>query len=1022
MPDDRTTPRTPRKTIAILGGGLGGLSAAFELTGRHRWYEQYRIDIYQKGWRLGGKGASGRGPNGRVEEHGLHCFWGFYDNAFRMLRTCYSEIGRTSGPLRTVDDAFHRLNTVYFIDRVEGQWCRYPMTFLQSSERPGEGPAVTEMSVAELGARFIGQVRAVLADWPELEKHFEASVQGAVVEGLEHLEQGFALLAHAWGKLSTDLEPGRGLGITTRLDEATRRRVTVLMDRLTGTGPPPAQAPADPLSSLEAAYRRRVIFQAIAFAFFMFKGLAEDGVPSTLEGFSRFDDEDLRQWLARHGAGPDVLGSPILRGLYDASFCYPGGDPSGPGDLAAGVSLRTVLLMGFMYKGSFMWKMQASMGDVVFAPLYEALLRRGQEGDRLYGGQGSLTFKFFHNVTKLSLDAAKKRVETLAVDVQAKPVTGAYAPLVEIRELPCWPSLPVYDRIVDGDRLKGFDLESDWSSLAPVEQAVFRRGVDFDALVLAIPIAALRTICSDLVAASPAWRSMVDHVKTIRTKSFQVWLARNEAQAAWQRDNPIMTDVYENDFNSVADMSQTLPFEDWPDGERPGGVMYFSTAMQDDPRPPAVPDDGYQKSQDELVHRQSLDWLGKWQGGILGWLGDVFQPSAFVDQYSRANVNFDQRYTLSVATSTKYRLSHDQSGFENLYLAGDWTRSPLDLGCAENATMSGLLAGGAIAAALFAPAPAEPAGGTLATFVEYPGMPVYPPPYRQADITLCEFVLKADPRRLQQALDAYLNPASGEHRFRALGRWVILQTGNIASNVSAPPGDVYGTGQENSATFLIPCARWRGWDKPGALPVEVGFFAPFIFVDHPLSVIAGREVLGMAKHLASFDAAMPDNLDQTTMSTMAVRVLGRDSPVESLPLLRIRRGAAKGALAPSLNFWTDARRAIDAVVASIAPSRGRELVHGLLEKLLGARQVLFFSLRQLRDTRDPRRAAFREITRGRMRLGHVTLESLPRDHTIEIEPLASHPIARCLGLDAGPLTPLAKMRVRIDQATLDVEP
>ena len=52
-----------------------------------------------------------------------------------------------------------------------------------------------------------------------------------------------------------------------------------------------------------------------------------------------------------------------------------------------------------------------------------------------------------------------------------------------------------------------------------------------------------------------------------------------------------------------------------------------------------------------------------------------------------------------------------------------------------------------------------------------------------------------------------------------------------------------------------------------------------------------------------------------------------------------------------------------------------------------------------------------------MRLGHVTLESLPSDHTIEIEPLASHPIARCLGLDAGPLTPLAKALMTVQSLT-----
>jgi uncharacterized protein with NAD-binding domain and iron-sulfur cluster len=1024
MPDDRTTPRLRRKTIAILGGGLGGLSAAFELTSHHRWYEQYRLDIYQKGWRLGGKGASGRGPNGRIEEHGLHCFWGFYDNAFRMLRTCYSEIGRTAGPLRTVDDAFQRLNSVYFIDQVHGQWCRYQMTFPESNERPGEGPPLTEMSVAELGMRFIGQVRAVLSDVPELADHFVASARGALDEGRELLGHGFDLLGSVWGKLSTALEPGKGIGVSTHLDAATRAGATALLDGLTGASGPARPAATDPAASLEAGYRRYVLFQAVAFAFFVLKGLARDGIPATLEGFSRFDDEDLRQWLARHGAGPDLLGSPILRGLYDASFCYPGGDMSRPGDLAAGVSLRAVLLMGFMYKGSFMWKMQASMGDVVFAPLYEALVRRGQEADRLYGGQGSLSFRFFHKVTKLSLDAAKKGVETIAIDVQAKPATGLYAPLVEIQGLPCWPSTPRYDQLVAGATLQKFDLESDWSTLEPAARPVLRRGADFDTVVLAIPVGALRTICSDLLATSPAWQSMVDNVKTIRTKSFQVWLAANDAQAAWQRNHLIMTDVYENDFNSVADMRQTLDFEDWPAGARPGGVTYFSTAMKEDPDAPGVPDDGYQGRQDAVVYDQSREWLAKWQEGIFGWMTGPFAGAAFVDQYSRANVNMDQRYTLSVAGSTKYRLSHDQSGFDNLLLAGDWIRSPLDLGCAENAVMSGLRAGAAVASAVFVETPAEPQtpAAAQAPFVEYPGMPVYPPTYRQTGITLCEFVLKADPRRLQQALDTYLNASAGGHRFRALGRWVLFQTGHIAGNVSAPPGDVYGTGQETSATFLVPCARWRGWDRPGALPVEVGFFAPFIFVDHPLSVVAGREVLGMAKHLASFDAVMPDNLDQTTMSTMAVRVLGRDSPVESLPLLRVRRGVAVGTPARSRGFWNEARRGIDAVVASIAPTGRSDIVHELLERLLGAREVFFFSLRQLRDTRDPHRAAFREITRGRMRLGHVALESLSAAHTIEIERLASHPIARCLGLDDGPLTPVAAVKVRIDEAMLDLEP
>jgi len=46
------------------------MAAAFELS-HPRHGGKYAITIYQMGFRLGGKGASGRGPSDRIEEHGL---------------------------------------------------------------------------------------------------------------------------------------------------------------------------------------------------------------------------------------------------------------------------------------------------------------------------------------------------------------------------------------------------------------------------------------------------------------------------------------------------------------------------------------------------------------------------------------------------------------------------------------------------------------------------------------------------------------------------------------------------------------------------------------------------------------------------------------------------------------------------------------------------------------------------------------------------------------------------------------
>ncbi|MEO0913221.1 MAG: NAD(P)-binding protein, partial [Pseudomonadota bacterium] len=81
-----------KEKIAILGGGVGGMVTALALTNEPGWDEKYDITLYQMGWRLGGKGASGRGPNGRIQEHGLHIWLGFYWNAFNAMKAAFAEL------------------------------------------------------------------------------------------------------------------------------------------------------------------------------------------------------------------------------------------------------------------------------------------------------------------------------------------------------------------------------------------------------------------------------------------------------------------------------------------------------------------------------------------------------------------------------------------------------------------------------------------------------------------------------------------------------------------------------------------------------------------------------------------------------------------------------------------------------------------------------------------------------------------------------------------------------------------
>jgi hypothetical protein len=64
--------------------------------------------------------------------------------------------------------------------------------------------------------------------------------------------------------------------------------------------------------------------------------------------------------------------------------------------------------------------------------------------------------------------------------------------------------------------------------------------------------------------------------------------------------------------------------------------------------------------------------------------------------YFRANVQPADRYVLSLPGTARYRVAPGDSGFGNLFPAGDWTACVLDAGCMEAATISGMLAAEAI--------------------------------------------------------------------------------------------------------------------------------------------------------------------------------------------------------------------------------------------------------------------------------------------------------------------------------------
>jgi uncharacterized protein with NAD-binding domain and iron-sulfur cluster len=380
--------------------------------------------------------------------------------------------------------------------------------------------------------------------------------------------------------------------------------------------------------------------------------------------------------------------------MYDLTFANHHGDPTRP-RFAAGTGLFLSGKLFFDYRGSIFWKMNAGMGDVVFAPMYQALIARGVE------------FEFFTRVDSLGLDATGKSIDKVEIGRQVDVPGGptAYQPLVEVGGLPCFPDRPRSEIVGTDDD----SLESFWSERPDHRRETLRRGRDFDDLILAIPVGMHRFICHEIIDASPAWAAMVDRVETTATKAFQLWLSENVTGIP-SRSNVTMTG-YVEPFDTWSSMDHLLRHEAWDSEARPASLIYFCNTLPTD-WPPEPSDLGYTKRQDELVREQAIGFInndlvdiwpaardegsGGFRWNLLVGADREMGPDRFDSQFWRANVDPSDRYVLSLPGSERYRLRPDGSGFENLYLAGDWTDCGLNAGSIEAATMSGLQAANAI--------------------------------------------------------------------------------------------------------------------------------------------------------------------------------------------------------------------------------------------------------------------------------------------------------------------------------------
>jgi uncharacterized protein with NAD-binding domain and iron-sulfur cluster len=676
--------------VAVLGSGVGAMTAAFELTNPGLG-GKYEVTVYQMGWRLGGKGASGRNPDqhDRIEEHGLHIWLGCYENAFRLMRDVYRELDRPHGvPLRTVEEAFKPHSRVILNQYFKDRWIPWIFEPPMNKAFPGDlkhTPGLWDylLKLIEWIPRVLHslnrpELQAVQTGHAHLFPWWNEAMDKLGLPGLrnEHLGGDLLHMAHELVKTQEGLPDSH---------TETHERISGLFHHFRNLIHEKVKNLAD--DDLEVL--RAWIF--LDFGLANVRGIFRDGLHH--KGFDIINDWDYKDWLAHHGASPETLESPLPTILYELVFAYENGVTSGPGvkpNMEAGTILRGLPRIALGYSGAFMWKMQAGMGDVVFAPIYEVLKRRG------------VKFEFFSRVTNLKTDG--ERLTAIGISRQVNLKSGSYEPLAIVKGLPSWPSYPLYDQIVEGDKLRRekINLESFWTPWKDTGgDLVLEYGRDFDYAVLGISLGALPHIASELIAASALWKNMVEHVRTVATQSAQVWLGKDLEGLGYAApgEEPVTGTFEVTPMSTWADMSHLIPQENWKPGQV-GMISYFTGCLEDPEEIPPARDHGFPKKVlDHNIKKTRVlfdhDIRQIWPR--FSWDELVAPPGEegadrLESQYHRVNIDPSERYVQTVAGSSRHRLKSGESGFKGLVLAGDWTQNGLNMGCVESAATSGMQA------------------------------------------------------------------------------------------------------------------------------------------------------------------------------------------------------------------------------------------------------------------------------------------------------------------------------------------
>lgn len=737
-----------KQRIAIIGGGPAGLATAFFLTEAEDWKDKLDITVYQLGWRLGGKGATGRDmqKGARIEEHGIHGFCRFYFNTWHMLRRVYEEVGGHGAqlPTKTLDEAFLPSSLTLSMQLVNNRWGEKLLYHPHSSGNPWDAakPSTSKVRVvkgllAELvrrGRRIPGSAAAEGFSSGALTRseiegpHFDA--EDLIPQGASHAYQSAARIVQSSLKAAyTEFEdkiatPSSGADAPTAEEvilrdamDAAARELQAKENQLRMILGKDA-AEDDESRRMREMQRLQVIAELGLVDLYgaLLTGLLKDGFWRDGFELDELDHIDFRDWLRHHGATDATLGSSAAFGIPNILFAYEGGDSTCAPKLSTSAWLNWTL-RSFLGEGEYFYFMAAGTGESVILPLYRCLQQRG------------VRFELFH---KLEQAVSKRKGDALVIDElhferQARTKDGApYDPLVLLgpkdgetsEPVPVWPNEPRWGQLKYGhaNQARGIDFEA-WgdgerpegaSSVVLKRKGKGRKG--FDHVVWAIPPSMIPLVGDDLMQRE--WASTVEHVTTTATQAAQLWLTRDTNDLGWDRSACVPRTAryacatFGNPLNAFVAFDDLIGHERWG-ANGPKGLLYLCSQIQKLPGDSSAELDRTRVMQ---ATSSALRSLGMFMRGARPPVSDQSDATS-IDfgvlhdddpshrgeerlgfQYFRANTRPTEAYVQAPPDNRLGRRHAWSSGYANLVVAGDWMYNGFNLGSFESATTGGRLA------------------------------------------------------------------------------------------------------------------------------------------------------------------------------------------------------------------------------------------------------------------------------------------------------------------------------------------